>query len=99
MQGKSLLEPILEKLSTIASGATPIGSAGRAPDKISVSKNNKEGKRRLVYWCYSHREGVHISQRLGNPKIFSIKIVKQGSKQLQDMILELRHCDKTRMRD
>jgi hypothetical protein len=35
---KSLLEPILEKISTIASGATPIGSAGRAPNKISVSK-------------------------------------------------------------
>jgi hypothetical protein len=28
----SILEPILEKLSTIASGATPIGSTGRAPD-------------------------------------------------------------------
>jgi hypothetical protein len=46
MQGKSLLEPILEKLSTIASGATPIGST---PNEISVSKNNKEGERRLVY--------------------------------------------------
>jgi hypothetical protein len=28
----STLKPILEKLSTIASGATTIGSAGRAPD-------------------------------------------------------------------
>jgi hypothetical protein len=28
----SMLEPILEKLSTIASGATTIGSTGRAPD-------------------------------------------------------------------
>jgi hypothetical protein len=28
----SILEPILEKLSTIASGATPIGSTGRAPN-------------------------------------------------------------------
>jgi hypothetical protein len=27
-----ILEPILEKLSTIASGATTIGSTGRAPD-------------------------------------------------------------------
>jgi hypothetical protein len=26
-------EPILEKNSTIASGVTPIGSAGRAPDE------------------------------------------------------------------
>jgi hypothetical protein len=78
MQGKSLLVPILKKLLTIASGATPIGSAGHATDKISVSKNNKEGGRRLVYWCYSHREGVHISQRLGNLKIFSIETIKQG---------------------
>jgi hypothetical protein len=28
-----MLEPILEKLLTIASGATPIGSAGRTPDE------------------------------------------------------------------
>jgi hypothetical protein len=27
-----MLEPILEKISTIASGATTIGSTGRAPD-------------------------------------------------------------------
>jgi hypothetical protein len=49
MQGKSLLEPILKKLLSIASGATPIGSAGRTPDEILVSKNNNEGERRLVY--------------------------------------------------
>jgi hypothetical protein len=49
MQGSSLLEPILGKLLTIASGATPIGSAGHAPDEISVPKNNNEGERRLVY--------------------------------------------------
>jgi hypothetical protein len=28
----NIFEPILKKLSTIASGATPIGSTGRAPD-------------------------------------------------------------------
>jgi hypothetical protein len=28
----SMLEPILEKLSTIATGATTIGSTGHAPD-------------------------------------------------------------------
>jgi hypothetical protein len=49
MQGKSLLEPILKKFSTIALGVTPIGSASRAPDEILVSKNYKEGERRLVY--------------------------------------------------
>jgi hypothetical protein len=47
IQGKRLLEPILEKLLTIASGATPIRSAGRAPDKVSVFKSNKERGRRL----------------------------------------------------
>jgi hypothetical protein len=46
---KSLLEPILKTFLTIASGPTPIGSVGRAPDEISVSKNNKEGERKLVY--------------------------------------------------
>jgi hypothetical protein len=35
-------EPIPEKLSAIASGATPIGSAGRAPDK----KKSTKGRRR-----------------------------------------------------
>jgi hypothetical protein len=49
MQRKSLLVPILENLSTTASGATPIGSAGRAPDEFFVSKNNNEGERRFVY--------------------------------------------------
>jgi hypothetical protein len=47
MQENSLLEPILDKLLTIASGATPIGSTDRAPNKISVSKSSKESKRRL----------------------------------------------------
>jgi hypothetical protein len=48
-KGNFLFEPILEKISNIASGATPIGCAGRAPDKISFSKNNDEGERKLVY--------------------------------------------------
>jgi hypothetical protein len=47
MKENSLLDPILEKLLTIASGATPIRSAGRAHDEILVSKSNKESKRRL----------------------------------------------------
>jgi hypothetical protein len=47
MQVKCLLEPIFEKLSTIASGATPIGSSGRAPDKISVSRKIKKAKEDL----------------------------------------------------
>jgi hypothetical protein len=47
MQGYILLEPILKKLSTIASGATPIGSAGRAPDEVSVSRIIKKAKEDL----------------------------------------------------
>jgi hypothetical protein len=47
MQGKSLLEPILKTFLTIASGATPIGSAGRAPDKISVSRIIRKAKENL----------------------------------------------------
>jgi hypothetical protein len=78
---------------TIASGATPIGSTGHAPDKILVSKNNKEGKRKLVYWCYSHREGIHISQ----PEDFQYLNSQTRRKRLQDMIPELCHHDKTRM--
>jgi hypothetical protein len=37
-----------KKLSSIASGATPIGSAGHAPDEISFFKERKEGERKLV---------------------------------------------------
>jgi hypothetical protein len=49
MKGKSLLEPILKKPFDYSLGATPIGSAGRAPDEFLVSKNNNEGKRSFVY--------------------------------------------------
>jgi hypothetical protein len=38
----------LKKLSSIASGATPIGSVGRVPDEISFFKERKEGERKLV---------------------------------------------------
>jgi hypothetical protein len=53
MQENSLLEPILKKLSTIASGATPIGSAGHAPDEILVSTSDKEIGRKLSSICNS----------------------------------------------
>jgi hypothetical protein len=35
-QGVNIFESILEIFSTIASGATPIGSTGRAPDEVTV---------------------------------------------------------------
>jgi hypothetical protein len=42
--GYNILEPILKKriFSTIASGATTIGSAGRAPDDVGARKAKKE---------------------------------------------------------
>jgi hypothetical protein len=39
-------EPIPENLSAIASGATPIGSAGRAPDKNKKTILRKNSTRR-----------------------------------------------------
>jgi hypothetical protein len=47
-EGKSTWAYIRNIFLTIASGATPIGSAGRAPDEILDSKKSKEGKRKLV---------------------------------------------------
>jgi hypothetical protein len=38
------------KISAIASGATPIGSAGRAPDKKAVSRKNSTKRRRRTNW-------------------------------------------------
>jgi hypothetical protein len=35
-QGVNIIESIPEFFLTIASGATPMGSAGRAPDEITV---------------------------------------------------------------
>jgi hypothetical protein len=46
----NLFEPILKKaFLTIASGATPIGSAGRAPDKIL--KMHKESREVIRPFC------------------------------------------------
>jgi hypothetical protein len=36
-----------KKLSSIASGATPIGSAGRVPDEISFSRKVKKARENL----------------------------------------------------
>jgi hypothetical protein len=66
---------------TIASGATPIGSAGRAPDKIlTYIKEVEKAKERFGKCNYSHREGIYIysKSRLNNPKIFRTETVKQG---------------------
>jgi hypothetical protein len=70
--------------STIASGATPIGSAERAPDDISW-QSSKIGE---VQECYSHRELVLW---LKETRIFSVKLW------LRHKILELRYRNATRM--
>jgi hypothetical protein len=62
-----------QKKSSIASGATPIGSAGSAPDEIWFFKERKEGERKLVQWNYSHREGMHISQGWTTRRISELK--------------------------
>jgi hypothetical protein len=49
MRGKGVYLSLYSKhFSTIAPGATPIGSAGRAPDEIIDPKDNKEGERKCV---------------------------------------------------
>jgi hypothetical protein len=62
---KKKFEPMIDfKYPTIASGATPIGSAGRAPDK-KLFREERERKFRVHGLnIYSHREN-----RFKNPKI------------------------------
>jgi hypothetical protein len=47
-QGVNIFESILEKNSNIASGATPIGSAGRAPDEIAVIRVTKHTLEHII---------------------------------------------------
>jgi hypothetical protein len=62
------------KFTIIASGATPIGSVGRAPSDIfSCIKKAKEGERRLGQHRYSHREGVYINQGWTNRIFLELK--------------------------
>jgi hypothetical protein len=55
-----MLEPILEKLLTIASGATPIGSAGRAPDE-ELLREERGRKIRVHYQCQAPENKLDIS--------------------------------------
>jgi hypothetical protein len=99
MQENNILESIPKKNSTISSGATPIGSAGRAPNEISVSKTT--GKKNLQKVLLTEvttigRELVLIEKYM----TWRFSVLKQSNKAENDyriMILELRHRDKTRM--
>jgi hypothetical protein len=56
----STLEPILKKLSTIASGDTPIGSTGRAPDE-ELLQEEQGRKIRVHCWCQAPENKLDIS--------------------------------------
>jgi hypothetical protein len=47
-QGLNIFESILEFFFTIASGATPIGSAGRAFDEIAVIRVTKHALEHII---------------------------------------------------
>jgi hypothetical protein len=89
-----MLEPILEKLSPIASGATTIGSTGHAPDD--------DRKHRLRYRQYQPKR-YHYSTTIGRDMRLVEKTtqrffaLKQSNKAevIKIVILELRHRDKT----
>jgi hypothetical protein len=86
----NIFEPIPKKLSTIASGATPIRSTGRAPDdngqRWLMIKNIIDYfvDKNLWLYCgqnnidYSHRELFAIIWRKSNSKILHTSTVKQG---------------------
>jgi hypothetical protein len=59
-----MLEPILKKLSIIASGATPIGSAGHAPDE-ELLREERGRIIRVHYRCQAPENKIDISLPLG----------------------------------
>jgi hypothetical protein len=77
----TIFEPILEKnnYSTIASGVTPIGSAGRAPDDV-YSWIPEQGRWRKIQWNVITPIGseLFIKLWLYNPNILYVGSVKQG---------------------
>jgi hypothetical protein len=78
-----MLEPILEKLSTIASGATTIGSTGHAPDDnrkhrllIGIAIDFIVDKITLEEVLLPSREICDLLKN--NSTIFGIETVEQG---------------------
>jgi hypothetical protein len=47
-QGVNIVESIPDFFSTIASGATPIGSAGHAPNEIAVIRVTKHALEHII---------------------------------------------------
>jgi hypothetical protein len=73
---------------TIASGATPIGRAGHAPDEDENIGSNAGVKIKIIFGgkhqivnstFHSHREGFTTS-RESNPMILGTETAKQGSR-------------------
>jgi hypothetical protein len=76
---RRLFEPMIDyKYPTIASGATPIGSARRAPDDV-FSLIMKQRRRKKISKASLLPSGGSLYQsRLNNLNIFRIETVKQG---------------------
>jgi hypothetical protein len=70
------------KYPTIASGATPIGSAGRSPDEKYFKKtmNEEQGRKFQVHGLniYSHRES-----RFKNSTILAIALAKSKIEEIK----------------
>jgi hypothetical protein len=66
------------EFSTIASGATPIGSAGRAPNDVYSWVGARKVKKEFINDDYSHRERGFYKSWLYNPNILKAGTVKQG---------------------
>jgi hypothetical protein len=91
-QGANIFESIPEqKNSAIASGLLPSGALVANPKKLQIMRVMKQELKYIVEYLvkrrtpdtnylfsHSYREGFSTNQRLCNPKIFDIEIVKQG---------------------
>jgi hypothetical protein len=78
---------------TIASGATPIGSAGRAPDEIfTCIKRVKKAKEDLDSAITTIGREI-ILVKVGHPKIFRAEIVKQTQMPWLKHIMKVRPQD------
>jgi hypothetical protein len=54
-QGVNIFESIPNFFSTIASGATPIGSAGRAPNETAVIRIMEQALEHIIYYLFKRQ--------------------------------------------